>query len=202
MKSKGEKRAKYEKDFKKIFSKEEIEILDMKNVFFKTKIKSIFYSNFHSYENNGGKNNIPFENFEMNEYDKNHGGTENKNKMYAFSKYSENKIIGEKFYEYFLNLFDYSNDFPEDIEISIYDNFKEENKYGDINISIVKEIIYDLIKNEESEKGFLSLLRQSFLLGKLRSNIVSSYLILFLFYRKKNLLLVYLVRRKQENQHL
>ena len=31
----------------------------------------------------------------------------------------------------------------------------------------------DLIDEEESKKGFLALLRQSYLLGKLRSNIVS-----------------------------
>ena len=97
-----------------------------------------------------------------------------------------------------MNLLNYSNDFFEDIEISIYDNFKEENKYGDFNVLIIREMINDLIIDIESAKGFIALLRQSYLLGKLRSNLVSIHLIFnfFLSYRKMNLLLVYLVKRK------
>jgi hypothetical protein len=36
-------------------------------------------------------------------------------------------------------------------------------------------MINSIIDDEESKKGFLALLRQSFLLGKLRSNLVSIY---------------------------
>ena len=46
----------------------------------------------------------------------------------------------------------------------------------------------DLIDDEESKKGFLALVRQSYLLGKLRANIVSIYTFLIIFYRKMNLL--------------
>ena len=74
-----------------------------------------------------------------------------------------------------------SNDFKEDIEISIYDNLKEENKKGKTNFLSIKELINNLINDEESKKGFLALVRQSYLLGKLRTNIVSYFLFLFLF---------------------
>jgi hypothetical protein len=36
-------------------------------------------------------------------------------------------------------------------------------------------MIDNCVSNEESKKGFLALLRQSFLLGKLRNYIVSNY---------------------------
>jgi len=35
----------------------------------------------------------------------------------------------------------------------------------------------DLIDDEESKKGFLALVRQSYLLGKLRTNIVSIFIL-------------------------
>ena len=35
-------------------------------------------------------------------------------------------------------------------------------------------MVSDLINDEESKKGFLSLIRQAYLLGKLRCNIVSN----------------------------
>ena len=67
----------------------------------------------------------------------------------------------------------YSNEFKEDLEISIYENLREENKLANQNYLMTKEMMNDLINDEESKKGFLALLRQSFLLGKLRSEIVS-----------------------------
>lgn len=67
----------------------------------------------------------------------------------------------------------YSNEFKEDLEISIYENLREENKLANQNYLMAKEMMNDLINDEESKKGFLALLRQSFLLGKLRSEIVS-----------------------------
>ena len=49
MKSQGKERAKFEKDFKKNYSKNEIEEINMRNLFYKTKIKNIFDSNISSY---------------------------------------------------------------------------------------------------------------------------------------------------------
>ena len=96
------------------------------------------------------------------------------NKSYNFSEYSENQKYGKEYYEKFLELLNnYSNDFPEDIEISIYDNLKEENIKGEKNFSTIKEMMNGLIDDEESKKGFLALLRQSYLIGKLRTYIVS-----------------------------
>ena len=43
----------------------------------------------------------------------------------------------------------------------------------------MKEMINYLIDDEKSKKGFLALLRQSFLLGKFRCNVVSIYIIYF-----------------------
>ena len=67
-----------------------------------------------------------------------------------------------------------SNDFQEDIELSIYDNLKRENKNNQTNFFSIKEMMNNLIDDEESKKGFLALVRQSYLLGKLRTNIVSN----------------------------
>lgn len=90
----------------------------------------------------------------------------------------------KKYYEAFLDLLNnYSNDFQEDIETSIYDNLKGENDESDskkYNLRTIMDMINDHIIDEESKAGFLCLLRQSFFLGKLRTNIVSIfYLILF-----------------------
>jgi hypothetical protein len=71
----------------------------------------------------------------------------------------------------------YSNDFIEDIELSIYDNLKEENKNRNTNFLTIKDIMNNLIDDEESKKGFLALLRQSYILGRLRCLIVSKYII-------------------------
>ena len=183
MKSQGKERAKFEKDFKKNYSKNEIEEINMRNLFYKTKIKNIFDSNISSYNKSYSNNNIitkkqkKIEIFEIISDDKN----KNKNKINDFSKYSENKIFGKEYYKRFLKLLNYnSNDFKEDIEISIYDNLKEENKKGKTNFLSIKELINNLINDEESKKGFLALVRQSYLLGKLRTNIVSYFLFLFL----------------------
>ena len=100
----------------------------------------------------------------------------NENKCYNFSEYSEKQIYGKDYYEKFLELFrNNSNDFLEDIELSIYENLREENKNHTKIFLTIKEMINSIIDDEESKKGFLALLRQSFLLGKLRSNLVSIY---------------------------
>ena len=174
MKSKGKDRAKFEKDFKKNYSKNEIEEINMRNLFYKTKIKSIIDSNlslYHkSYSNNLiSKKQKKIELFEIISDEK------NKNKINDFSKYSEKKKFGKKYYKSFLKLMNYnSNDFQEDIEISIYDNLKRENKNNQTNFFSIKEMMNNLIDEEESKKGFLALVRQSYLLGKLRTNIVSN----------------------------
>jgi hypothetical protein len=97
------------------------------------------------------------------------------NKIKDFCEYSENQIFGKDYYIKFLELLNnYSNNYPEDIEISIYDNLKRENKSNQTNFFSIKEMMNNLIDEEESKKGFLALVRQSYLLGKLRTNIVSN----------------------------
>ena len=149
----GEKRAKYERDFEKNYSGNDREQLNTRNLYNKTKIKNIVESKLSS-----------------DEKDENQG----QNKIFEFSKFSENQTSGEEYYKKFLHLLNnYSNDFPQDIEISIYDNLKEENKNKDKNFSIIKEMMEELINEEESKKGFLALVRQSYFIGQLRTNIVS-----------------------------
>ena len=162
MKPFGEDRAKYEKDFKKYFKRSEIEQLNMRNLFHKIKIKSITDSNY-SLNNNELNSNSDSSLIKT-------------NKTFNFGKYSEKKISGKDYYEKFLEILNnYSNDFKEDIEIAIYDNLKEENKYRKGNFLHIIDMINDCINEEESKKGFLALLRQSYLLGKLRSDLVSIY---------------------------
>ena len=144
------------KDFEKYFTKKEIEEINMKNIFYKNKTKTIIKSNVSNAETNFSLDGI--------------------NKIFAFSKYSKNNKIGEQYYINFLEIFNNSsNDFAEDIELLIYDNLKEENIKKEDNLSTIKDMINDVIVDEESKKGFLALLRQSFLLGKLRTNIVRKY---------------------------
>ena len=151
-------------DFEKDFTKNEIEEINMKNVFYKNKAKKLIKSNISS--------NSSFDEI---------------NKKFAFSEYSEYCKIGEQYYNNFLEIFNnYSNDFKEDIEISIFDNLKEENNKQLDNFTTIKDMINFYIKDEESKKGFLALLRQSYLLGELRTNIVRIYF-LILFYRKMNI---------------
>ena len=77
------------------------------------------------------------------------------NKISNFSQYSEYRKHGEGYYLSFLELLNnYSNDFPEDIEISIYDNLKEEINNRKQNILTIKEMVSDLINDEESKKDF------------------------------------------------
>lgn len=123
-----------------------------------------------------------FDTFSDNKKSNNSDNT-NKNKIRNFSDFSESgNKFGEEYYENFLQLLNnYSNDYYEDIETSIYENLKEdtiteekgESDSTKNNFIILLDMINDNIIDEESKKGFLALLRQSFLLGKLRSNIVS-----------------------------
>ena len=171
IKSYGENRAKYEKDFKKNYSGNELEKLRMRNIYYKTKIKEIVDSNiFYTNKEN--------ENYSDPDIQQNNESFENKkpkqNKAFNFSCLSENKIFGKEYYEKFLKLINNkANDFQGDIEISIYQNLQEGNQNRKKNLLAIKQMMNDLIDEEESKKGFLALLRQSYLLGKLRSNIVS-----------------------------
>ena len=148
----------YEADFEKNFTNKNIEEINMKNIFTKRKIKNIINSNIEDYNSHIEVN--------INNY---------KNRIKTFSNFSENpNKCGEEYYNSFLRLLNnYSNDFSEDIEISIYDNLKEENNLSENNFLIILDMVNDYIKDEESKKGFLALLKQSYLLGKLRTFVVS-----------------------------
>ena len=143
----------------------------MRNIYYKTKIKEIVDSNiFYTNKEN--------ENYSDPDIQQNNESFENKkpkqNKAFNFSCLSENKIFGKEYYEKFLKLINNkANDFQGDIEISIYQNLQEGNQNRKKNLLAIKQMMNDLIDEEESKKGFLALLRQSYLLGKLRSNIVS-----------------------------
>ena len=166
-------------NIEKNYSSIEIEEMGMRKLFVKTKTKNIINSNIS-----------PKDSFRL-----------NKNKIKDFSAYSSKQIIGNEYYNKFLQILNnYSNNLPEDIEISIYDNLKEENKNKNINLLAIIDMVNESINEEESKKGFLALIRQSYLLGKLRTNIVSIYFIILSIYRKKNILLVYLEKRNQVNQ--
>ena len=172
------KKITYIKDFKKQYTAEEIEYLHMKNLFNKIKTKNIIKSEI-SDENQIIKNNYwSFANsFDFRSF---FGQFEQiinrKNKIFNFIECSENENIGEEYYYSFLKLLDnYSDDFSEDVEISIYDNLKEQNKSNISNFLAIKEMMDNIIKDEESRKGFLALLKQSYLLGKFRCDVVSIY---------------------------
>ena len=152
-----------EKDFTKILQKNKSEEINMNNLFCKRKIKNII--KFDDYE----------ESYKLSSSSK-YDNDSNKNTVFEFSKFSENNKMGKEYYKNFLEILNnYSNDFIEDIEISIFDNLKEENPQGKDNLSTLKEMINDLINDEESKKGFLALVKQSFLFGKLRSYLVSIF---------------------------
>ena len=124
----------------------------MESLFYKIKIKNVINSNINSI---GEIDTINYE----------------KNKIFYF--FDEKNKIGKEYYYKFLELLNnYSNEYSEDIEISIYDNLKETNKNGKKNFETIKEMMNDIIDEEESKKGFLSLVRQSYLLGKLRKELV------------------------------
>ena len=153
-----------EKDFKKNYTKKKIEEMKIKNFFYKKKVKNIIRSNI-------SQNNFILKNINaLSEY------LFKKNTISNFSQYSEKEISGEQYYLNFLEILNnYSNDFQEDIEISIYDNLREEIDNRKQNILTIKEMINDLIDDIESKKGFSALIRQSYLLGKVRSYIVSKF---------------------------
>ena len=172
----GDSRATFEKDFEKHFSKNEIEEINMRNLFYKTKIRNFVDSNISPQNKNiKNKKSEKIKIFEIISTE------QNKNKINDFCKYSENRIFGKGFYKSFLKLLNYnSNFFQEDIEISIYDNLKKENNNSIDNYKTIIEIMNNLIDDEESKKGFLALVRQSYLLGKLRAFIVSIFILFFL----------------------
>ena len=166
----------FHKDFEKFYSKNKIENIHMDNLFSKTKNKNIVKSNIAS--SSLGRKDIFFESYGIffTNLDRIIKILFKVNKIGNFVEYSEKQKIGVEYYKTFLQLLNnYSNDFPEDIEISIYENLKEENKNSENSFQTIKEMMNDLIYDEESKKGFLALLRQSYLLGKLRTNVVSNY---------------------------
>jgi len=192
----------FEKDFEKTFTKEKIEEIHMKNIFFKKKMKKVINSNIDNIDNSFENPSRIFTFLNFSNINFINNISENINRIKNFSNYSENSKIGKKYYESFLQLLNnYSNDFSEDIETSIYDNLKEENNSRDNNLLTILDMMNDFIDDKESKKGFLALLKQSFLLGQLRTNIVINNILIFLFYRKMNILLAYLEKKKQVNLH-
>jgi hypothetical protein len=156
----------FEKDFEKNFTKQNLENLNMKNLFYKKKMKNIIKYNV---VDNDTK---IFQLYSIDNLIK----TEI-NKIKSFSEYSEKRIMGKEYYESFLQIFNnYSNDFQEDIENSLYDNLKEENISRENNTSTIIGMMNDCIDDIESKKGFLALIKQSYLLGKFRTNVVSFYM--------------------------
>ena len=164
----------FEKDFKKYYTNDKIEEIHMKNLFYKRKMKNIINSN--EKDSDSSYNYLNYPNFLFNKIFPSHEHSifHRENKIRNFSNYSEKSKSGKEYYESFLDLLNnYSNIFVEDIEISLYDNLKEENSSKEIKLKSINDIINELIDDEESKKGFLALLRQTFLLGKLRTSIVS-----------------------------
>ena len=147
----------FEKNFQKFYESNKIEEMHLRNLFSRKKTKNIVNSNISPNYLNPKRNDLY-----------------NINKIKDFSEYSENQKFGKEYYQNFLQLFNnYSNNYLEDIEISIYDNLKEENDNKIQNFKEIKDVVEYTINDEESKKGFLALVRQSYLLGKFRTNIVS-----------------------------
>ena len=108
----------FEKDFNKLFNTEENQ---MKNIFFKKRVKKLLFSN-------------------------NDKERTKKNNSNYFSEFSEKGIISEGYYITFLELLNkFSNDSPEDIEISIYNNLKKENENRINVIKGIKELKKNLV---------------------------------------------------------
>ena len=166
--------------FVKNYSSGEIERLNLKYLFNKIKTKNLVKSNF-SLDNisNNDDGNVPDYKKILNCFFPHliDISQTKSNKIKDFSKYSEKQISGKEYYEKFLEIFNNLNDFLEDIEISIYDNLKEENENRRQNYLPIKEMMDNLISDEESKKGFKALIRQSYFLGKIRCSIVSIYFI-------------------------
>jgi hypothetical protein len=174
------------KDFEKDYTKDKIEKIYMKNLFTKKKIKDIIKTEEISDDEKGILDNLNIRLFNpIYLYIitfKQIFGKITDNKLYDFSKYSEKCKFGKEYYEKFLELLNnFSNDFPEDIETSIYDNLKEVNIQKKENFLNIKDMMKDLIYDVESKKGFLALLKQSYLLGKLRNSIVRKIFIYIIY---------------------
>ena len=199
-----EEKAIYEKDFERIYRNWEIESINIENLFYKIKTKNIVKSNIVSNENKNVHIINPsyylikyFFPYLSNSLFNNH---KRNNKIFNFSNISEKQEFGSKYYKFFLEIFNnYSNDFEEDIEISIYDNLKEENQNAEKNFLTIKQMMNHLINEEESKIGFLALLRQSYLLGKLRFNIVSIYIFL-IFYSQENEFIIGVFGKKKSGK--
>ena len=144
----GESRATFEKDFEKHFSKNEIEEINMRNLFYKTKIRNFVDSNISPQNKNiKNKKSEKIKIFEI------ISSEQNKNKINDFSKYSEKRIFGKGFYKSFLKLLNYnSNFFQEDIEISIYDNLKKENNTVKVG-SLPRHFVIPLKILKKSQKN-------------------------------------------------
>ena len=146
----------------------------MKNLFYKRKMRNIINSNDSNEKDSDRSNNISLFILSNSFLQPIFHILQRENKIRNFSQYSEKSKNGKKYYESFLDLLNnYSNTFVEDIEISLYDNLKEENSSKEIKLKSIFDIINESIDDEESKKGFFALLRQAFLLGKLRTSIVS-----------------------------
>ena len=170
----------FEKDFKKNYTNDKIEEIHMKNLFYKRKMRNIINSNDSNEKDSDSPNNsLNTSNNSLNILSNSFLQPifhifQREHKIRNFSQYSEKSKNGKKYYESFLDLLNnYSNTFVEDIEISLYDNLKEENSSKEIKLKSIFDIINESIDDEESKKGFYALLRQAFLLGKLRTSIVS-----------------------------
>ena len=164
----------FEKDFKKNYTNDKIEEIHMKNLFYKRKMRNIINSNDSNEKDSDRSNNISLFILSNSFLQPIFRIFQREHKIRNFSQYSEKSKNGKKYYESFLDLLNnYSNTFVEDIEISLYDNLKEENSSKEIKLKSIFDIINESIDDEESKKGFLALLRQAFLLGKLRTSIVS-----------------------------
>ena len=140
------------KDFNEFYNNEEYQI---NNLFMKVREKKLLFS----YEDKDNENSRKMTNSNY------------------FSELSEKESIGHQYYTSFLELLNkYSSDYPEDIETSIYNNLKQKNENRKNVLEAIKSLMEDFIKDEESKKGFLALVRQSFLMGKLRNEIVRIYI--------------------------
>ena len=95
LKPKGDNRSNFEKDFKKVYSKNEIEEINSRNLYYKTKIRNFINSNISSSGKNitsKKKEKIKIFEVKINE--------QHTNKINDFSKYSEKRRYGKNYYSY------------------------------------------------------------------------------------------------------